>query len=190
MDHKLNLGAANQQGDYLHRGEHGMFEAVGFKLFNLAGIKAPWTHWAQLRNYFFYLHPETGLWPVHPWDPDLTRANNMFGHGNSPYKNRILPKPAFNREYGNRLREIGDLLFNTDQAYQRIGEHAAIIRDPREGPSMVDVDRAMWDYNPVMASGYVNHSKAEVQVSPVVLPDRRISHANRPIELFCRGARN
>src|SRR5439155_11452410 len=46
---KLNLGACIQQGDFLHRGEQGMFEAVGFRLFNLAGVEAPNTHWAQLR---------------------------------------------------------------------------------------------------------------------------------------------
>jgi len=46
---KLNLGACIQQATSLHRGEHGMFEAVGFKLFNLAGVEAPNTHWVHLR---------------------------------------------------------------------------------------------------------------------------------------------
>src|SRR4029078_5902708 len=46
---KLNLGACIQQGDYLHRGEQGMFESVGFRLFNLAGVEAPKTHFVQLR---------------------------------------------------------------------------------------------------------------------------------------------
>src|SRR5258706_561273 len=46
---KINLRACIQQGDYGHRGEQGMFEAVGFQLFNLAGVEAPRTHWAQLR---------------------------------------------------------------------------------------------------------------------------------------------
>jgi hypothetical protein len=31
------------------RGEHGMFEALTYRLFNLAGSEAPHTHWAQLR---------------------------------------------------------------------------------------------------------------------------------------------
>jgi hypothetical protein len=31
------------------RGEHGMFEAVAFKLFNLAGVEAPLTHWVHFR---------------------------------------------------------------------------------------------------------------------------------------------
>lgn len=46
---KLNLGACIQQGQYNHRGEHGMFEAAGFKLFNLAGVEAPDTHWVHFR---------------------------------------------------------------------------------------------------------------------------------------------
>lgn len=46
---KLNLGASIQQGDYLHRGEQGMFESVGFKLFNLAGLEAPNTTFVQFR---------------------------------------------------------------------------------------------------------------------------------------------
>ncbi len=46
---KLNLGACIQQGDYQMRGEQGMFEAVTFRLFNLAGSDAPRTHWVHLR---------------------------------------------------------------------------------------------------------------------------------------------
>ena len=46
---KLNLGANIQQGDYQHRGEQGMFESVGLRLFNLAGVESPKTHWITLR---------------------------------------------------------------------------------------------------------------------------------------------
>ena len=46
---KLNLGACIQQGDFEHRGEQGMFEAVGFRLFELAGVPAPRITFAQLR---------------------------------------------------------------------------------------------------------------------------------------------
>ena len=262
---KLNLGACIQQGDYGHRGEQGMFEAVGFKLFNLAGVQAAKTHWIQLRivdeaeeasasdqytgdfwglylaveqmdgrfldehnlpdgnlykmeggtgalnnqgptavsdssdlmqfmsaysgnpteawwrtnfdlagyygfqaisqaihnydigagkNYFYYLNPVTGRWSFHPWDLDLTWADNMYdagGQGADPFKNRVLPQPVFGVEYRNRVREIRDLLFNTDQAYQVIDEYAAMIHDATGAPSITDADRAMWDYNPKMA---------------------------------------
>ena len=46
---KLNLGSCIQQGDYRHRGEQGMFESVGFALFNLAGVESPKTHFVQFR---------------------------------------------------------------------------------------------------------------------------------------------
>jgi hypothetical protein len=270
----LNLGACIQQGDYQHRGEQGMFEAVGFKLFNLAGIEAPHTHWIQFRviddaveadpgnqyegdfwglylaleqedgrfleehalpdgnfykmeggsgelnhqgstavtdrsdlnqflntyrssqttdswwrtnldlpryysyrailecihhydidegagkNYYYFLNPETAQWSVHPWDLDLTWANNMYGGGNSPFKNRVLPRPDFSLEYKNRLREIRDLLFNSDQAGQLIDEFASVIHDFSGQPAMTGADRAQWDYNPIMTSSYVLSSKA------------------------------
>ncbi len=46
---KLNLSANIQQGDYLHRGEQGMFESVGFKLFDMAGIESPETNFVHFR---------------------------------------------------------------------------------------------------------------------------------------------
>lgn len=269
---KLNFSACIQQGDYLHRGEQGMFEAAGFKLFELAGVEACRTFWVTFRiideadelgltqydgdfwglylaieqldgqfldehdlpdgnlykmeggtgelnnlgpqgpkdksdlneflstysnttptdawwqatfdldryygyrtiveaihhgdigygkNYFYYLNPETLLWAVYPWDLDLTWADNMFGDGNEPFKSRVLPRPAFSLEYKNRAREIRDLLFNTSEGYKLLDELAAIIDNPLEQRTIVDVDRARWDYNPVMTNGsIVNLSKA------------------------------
>jgi len=46
---KLNLSAAIQQTHRNRRGEQGMFESIGFRLFNLADVEAPLTHSAQLR---------------------------------------------------------------------------------------------------------------------------------------------
>jgi hypothetical protein len=261
---KVNLRACIQQGDYGQRGEQGMFESVGFRLFSLAGVDAPRTHWIQLRiideaeespasqyrgdfwglylaienedghfqeehglpngnlykmengtgslnshapgavtnksdldrfiatysngnppeqwwrtnldltryysyrsilegihhydvdagkNYDYYLNPKTGQWSVIPWDIDLTWADHMYGGGEEPFKRRILSRPAFKMAYQNRLREIRDLLFNREQAGQLIDECAAIIADPAGSPSIVDADRAKWDYHPVMAGG-------------------------------------
>ena len=46
----LNFSAAIMPGDINpHRGEHGMFEAATYKLFNLAGVPAPRTHWTHFR---------------------------------------------------------------------------------------------------------------------------------------------
>ena len=38
---RLSFRPDIQQGDYLHRGEQGMFESVGYKFFRLAGVNAP-----------------------------------------------------------------------------------------------------------------------------------------------------
>jgi hypothetical protein len=46
---KVNLRCIIQLGDYGRRGEQGMYESVGFRLFNLAGVPAPKTTWVQLR---------------------------------------------------------------------------------------------------------------------------------------------
>ena len=46
---KLNLGSAIQQGDFNHRGEQGMFESLGFRLFQLADVGAPHTAFASFR---------------------------------------------------------------------------------------------------------------------------------------------
>lgn len=271
---KLNLGACIQQGDYQHRGEQGMFEAVGFRLFNMVGVEASKTHWIHFRviddaretgptqyegdfwglylvveqpdgrfldehglpdgnfykmeggtgelnnqgptaatdksdlnaflntyrnstpsdawwrdnfdvaryasyqtivqaihhydicyqkNYFYYLHPFRGVWSVHPWDLDLTWADNMFDAncgGVDEFKNRVLNRAAFKLEWQNRIREVRDLLFNTDQAWQLIDEYAAVIHHPAGGPSFAEADRALWDYHPIMISQWVNPSKS------------------------------
>ncbi len=262
---KVNLRACIQQSDYGYRGEQGMFEAVGFRLFRLAGVPAPFTHWIQLRiitgaeenpanqyqgdfwglylaiedmdgrflrahdlpdgnlykmeggtgalshhgagavtnrsdlnqflnaysynrrpeswwrsqvnlpeyyayraiiecihhydvgdgkNYYYYQNPSDQRWEVMPWDIDLTWADHMFGSGNEPFKSRVLSFPVFRLEYQNRLREIRDLLFNPEEAGRLIDECAAIIADPGGARSLVDADRAKWDYHPVMAQGF------------------------------------
>lgn len=267
---KLNFSALIQQGDYLHRGEQGLFESVGFDLFNLAGVEAPHTHFLHFRivedgteggadqystdfqglylaieqpdgnmldehdlpdgnyykmesgtgtlnnqgptqptdrsdldaflntyqsgtqtadwwranldldryysyrsiveaihhydiadgkNYFYYHNPETGKWQVHPWDLDLTWADNMYGSGQEPFFSRVSQRAEFAQDYRNRLREIFDLLYNPEQAGWLIDDKVRLIQTPGQ-PSWVDADRAMWDYNPILASSYVNSSKA------------------------------
>lgn len=272
---KLNLGASIQQADFGHRGEQGMFESVGFRLFNLAGVESPKTVFLQFRvinssveanpvsqyegdfwgvylgveqedgrfldehglpdgnlykmengtgelnnlgplgptdksdlnaflnsyrstttppteawwrgnlnlmnywsyqaivqgihhydicygkNYFYYRNPENGRWSVHTWDLDLTWADNMFDSGCGGRDDLFLPlfgngssypfKPALTTEYKNRVREIRDLLFNSDQAGQVIDEFASRLRGPTNGPTILDADRSLWDYNPKMA---------------------------------------
>ncbi|MHB1034538.1 MAG: lamin tail domain-containing protein [Pirellulales bacterium] len=114
------------------------------------------------KNYFYYRNPDTGKWSVFPWDLDLTWTTtyNPGGGDNEPFKSRVLTRPAFMMEYQNRMREIRDLLFNTEQVNLMLDEYAASVDSPGDGVSMVSADRAMWDYNPIMGSSYVNSGKA------------------------------
>jgi len=275
---KLNFSACIQQGDYQHRGEQGMFEAAGFKLFNLMGCPASKTNWVHFRviddadefgatqydgdfwglymtieqmdgrfldehglpdgnlykmdrgsgdagpgggalnnqgptqptdhsdlvafvngyhsrpqepwwrqnvdlasyygfrctveaihhgdmeggkNWFFYHDPTTERWTILPWDLDLTWANNMYGGGADEFtRNGIFSNANLRIEFQNRLREFFDLLYNADQGWQMLDELANVIDPPTGGPTFVDADRAMWDYNPIMTSSYVNPSKS------------------------------
>ncbi len=271
---KLNLGACIQQGNFEHRGEQGLFESVGFRLFQLAGVPASHTTFVQFRiiddateagpdnqyegdfwglylateqvggrfldehglpdgnlykmeagtgepnnlghdgpvdssdlatflaayrdaaalsetwwrthlnlesyysyqtivqaihhydiadgkNYFYYHHPQDGRWTVLPWDLDLTWADNMYRGGqtggNEPFKSRVLSDfssnarfPAIAREFRNRVREIRDLLWNTDETFRLIDEYVGRVRGTN-AVSLIDADRAQWDYNPVLA---------------------------------------
>ena len=127
------------------------------------------------KNFFYYNNPETGLWEIHPWDLDLTWADNMYGNENHEFNVKVAKNNDFNdyvnqanvdlnnrlnRDYQNSAREILDLLYNQEQTGMLIDEMAAFVYQPGEA-SFVDADRAMWDYNPVNAvnSKYTNSSK-------------------------------
>ncbi|NIP97893.1 MAG: hypothetical protein GWO24_32480, partial [Akkermansiaceae bacterium] len=96
---------------------------------------------------FYYHNPETGKFEVHPWDLDLTFANNMYGDGNHDFKLKVAQNPAFNTDYQNRVREIIDLLFNRDEGYRLVDETVKFVWTPGE-PSLVGADRRQWDNHP------------------------------------------
>jgi hypothetical protein len=114
------------------------------------------------KNYTFYFNPQSKKWHVIPWDIDLSWGDHMYGWGREPFMRPVLGDPAFRLEYQNRQREIRDLLFNEEQTGQLIDECAAIISHPqhRGALSIVDADRAKWDYHPIMSSRQVISSKA------------------------------
>lgn len=274
---KLNLGAIIQHGERLHRGEQGLFESVGFRLFNLAGVEAPKTHYIHFRavvnanehsddpndinsqydtdfrglylvveqmdgrflqehslpdgnlykmepgiydrnnqgansvsdysdiqafvgtylskpseawwhanldgdkyysyrsivesihhydihegkNYFYFHNPESNLWEVHPWDIDQTWAETMVGTGyDALARAGAIRWPALRTAYHNRFRELLDLLFNPEQVGHLLNEQAALVNTPNDGHAMVDADRAMWDYNPMMKENDSNFTVA------------------------------
>ena len=71
-----------------------------------------------------------------------------------------IPKPEINLDYKNRVREIRDLLFNTDQTWQLIDEYARLLRGTNSGLTILDADRCMWDYNPKMLTLSSSPNKA------------------------------
>jgi len=282
---KLNFSACIQQGSFGQRGEHGMFEALSFRLYNLAGCPASKTHYVQFRiideahedgsrnaahppltaggtqydgdfwglylvieqmdgrfldehdlpdgnlykmegstgtlnnlgpagpadksdlnafmagysagptaswwgrnvhfdsyyayfainqavrnsdmqfdkNFFYYRNPvpvtnewgTNNLWWQLPWDLDLTWTTGYSS--NDPrdewQQHGLLNHSAFDIACRNRLREIADLLFNPEQMNPLIDEYAALIADPAGGLSIVDADRAMWDYHWAVGTG-------------------------------------
>ena len=115
------------------------------------------------KNHFFYLNPEPTtnewgtnlyLWSQFPWDVDLTWTTYYGGSGTltDPFsRSNVLSYQVFSIANKNRMREVCDLLFNSDQTNQLLDELAAVINDPQGGLSIVDADRAMWDYHWVMS---------------------------------------
>ena len=98
-------------------------------------------------NCFYYRHPQTERWWMLPWDVDLSWDTGIYTSDGEQFK-KVLAYSEHSIKFKNRMRELRDLLLNTDQCWQLIDEYAAIINDPLGGPSFVDVDRAVWDYHP------------------------------------------
>jgi len=115
------------------------------------------------KNYFYYHNPVTDKWSVHNWDLDLCWTTTYGGGGGTgPLNGYVLDVnqyPQFVRDYNNRVRELRDLLFNSEQTGMLLDENASFIYQPGE-LSFAAADAAMWDYNPILVSSYVNSSKA------------------------------
>ena len=98
-------------------------------------------------NCIFYHDSEANLWWMLPWDLDLT-FEWATHYTNWEHFTNALTYPDYSIASKNRAREILDLLFNGDQAEQVIDEIASIIGTPYGGGSLVEANRAMWDYHP------------------------------------------
>lgn len=109
------------------------------------------------KNYYYFHDSKTNRWSVFPWDTDQTWCDDAWGDGEEPLNTLLLDKPEFALEYHNRLREIRDLLFNPDETARLIDNCAALIHTPNQ-PNFIDVDRALWDYNPVLYDSRRNSS--------------------------------
>ncbi|MCB1127086.1 MAG: CotH kinase family protein, partial [Verrucomicrobiae bacterium] len=117
------------------------------------------------KNYFYYFNPLDGRVTVTPWDLDLTWAENMYSSGCGGVdniKSRLLDRPSTYPNiaiaYRNRVREVRDLLWNEDEAWRLIDEYADRLQGPATGPTLLDADRAQWDYNPKMTDSRYSSS--------------------------------
>ncbi|MCX5638564.1 MAG: lamin tail domain-containing protein, partial [Planctomycetota bacterium] len=112
------------------------------------------------KNFYYLLDPEptTNEWGTHnqwwqlPWDLDLTWTTYYGSMSDEFSRSNVFTYEVFSLASKNRIREVCDLLFNSDQTNQLIDELASIINDPQGGLSMVDADRAMWDYHWVVGT--------------------------------------
>jgi len=123
---------------------------------------ATWVHDYDIhagKNYFFFHNPETDKWQVVNWDLDLTWTTPYRSDPGGPLEDDVLAISEFQLGYRNQVRHLQDLLHNSEQQGMLLDEIAHWVHTPGQ-PSLVDADRAMWDYNPILTSSYINSSKA------------------------------
>ncbi|UCG59020.1 MAG: CotH kinase family protein, partial [Phycisphaerales bacterium] len=101
-------------------------------------------------NVYYYHDPETDSWIVIPWDLDMLYMPMTHWSGVLNIQN-CLNHQELLIGYQNRGRELQDLLLNSDQLGQVVDELAAFVNPPGADQAIVDVDRAMWDWNPQAA---------------------------------------
>jgi hypothetical protein len=107
-------------------------------------------------NSLYYHHPDTGQWWMLPWDLDAIYTQYDFWgpdgvNADVPFEQfrKVLEHEEANIAFKNRGREIQDLLLNSDQAWQLVDELARVIDNPQLPHNFAEVERAMWDQNPI-----------------------------------------
>jgi len=98
-------------------------------------------------NCIFYHNSQTSQWWVLPWDLDLTFEWSTH-YTDWEHLRYALTYPDYSIASKNRARELLDLLFNGDQAWQLVDEIAGLISTPYDGRTFVEANRALWDYHP------------------------------------------
>src|SRR5205823_5188965 len=116
------------------------------------------------KNFNLYHNPDTNKRDIIPWDENLTwYADYEPANGDKPpLANVILARASFQREYRNRVRELRDLLFNSENVGAMADAYANLVNPPGAAATLVGADAAMWDYNPILSSSFVLPSKAGV----------------------------
>ena len=98
------------------------------------------------KNYFFYNNPETGKWQPMSWDLDITWQNPTNTSQGGPFSSHVLAIPEFAQDYRNRMREIRDLMFNSEQVGIMLDETANFIDTPGVN-SIAEADGVKWRGN-------------------------------------------
>ncbi|HTQ39662.1 MAG TPA: CotH kinase family protein [Pirellulales bacterium] len=116
------------------------------------------------KNYLYYHNPDTGLWEIIPWDTDLTwYVNYQPTNGDiTPFTSAILAYLSLQIQYRDTVRSLEDLLFSPENISKLADTYANEVNPSGAGPTLVQADAAMWDYNPIETSSDVNSSKAGV----------------------------
>jgi hypothetical protein len=79
----------------------------------------------------------------------------MYGSGKDPfYRAGVFGNEQRDTDYQTELAAFQDLLFNNDEMDRLIDDYGSIIDPSSDTHSLVDADRAMWDYHPIMRSRY------------------------------------
>jgi hypothetical protein len=102
-------------------------------------------------NYCFYRNP-SGLWLPIPWDLDAVFLAGYHYPAVIP-QTACLEHESLRIECKNRCRELLDLLFSDPgdhggQACQAVEELASIVNPQGQPLTFVDVDEALWNFNP------------------------------------------
>ncbi len=122
------------------------FRAVG-RAVNDMDLREGW-------NVCQYHNPATGRWSVMPWDEDMLYMPVTHWSGVMNFQNAVIQHPRLLLEYQARARELIDLLFTPEELDQVVDELAAVENPPGEPSTMIDVDEAMWNYNPRTTGGH------------------------------------
>jgi len=103
------------------------------------------------QNALYYHNPETNKWSIHPWDLDLSYEwGSHWVDSGYNYLYGALNYQQTQIDMKNRTRELLDLLFNADQAWQLVNEMASVISNSSSEPSFVEAEQAMWEHHPGM----------------------------------------
>ncbi len=119
---------------------------------------------ADNHNHLKYRHPETGKWWMLPWDRDFSFVDVWYQGYPSPNWEHFLwalNYDTYEIAAKNRARELQDLIFNYDQGGQVIDELVSVLTPDLSQPSLVEANRAMWDYHPrIRHPGYFYYNSS------------------------------